>query len=250
MNNYNEGMERGSENDYTGQYGMDNMYDPHYNNLGSRDRNRIIERRPWNSGREYERYADRDTEREYWDRVRDTSARRVYNGDDYRTMGQRGGYIREGHMGNYLHEQDYDYGTGNYGGQGMGRTAYDHDFTYARRGHSAGSANIRGPRFYDTASEPMNYHDNAHRQWESGNHDNRRDDIYARSDRYSSRGGNERGRYEGTNDRTYNDRDYTMHGERDYFGNDAYGPGVMGGYNDNFPEDQWYHNNDRRRQRQ
>lgn len=299
--NFIERNERGNEAYYSDEQargGLDNIYDPRYENLNNRRQRstgQYIERKPWNEERDrnwnirgdrdehrhdedrniFERMGnaikekwnewtgnDREEEHRYrsmnrhgdvhadrswdedWNRIRSEEGR-IHNANDYRTSGQRGGYIPERARSNYLHNDMYDYGTGNYGAQGMGTTAYDQDFTYKRRGHSAGSGNITGGYYYDRNNEPdfnrdrsYDYHDSEHRHWrDNSSMSNRRDDIYAQRDRYTSR---DPGSSIGSNERPYHDRDYTMHGERQYFGNDAYGVGRMGGYHDTFPEDYRY----------
>lgn len=238
-------MEQGNEAYYNRQYGREGRRP-----WNERDRNRDMDDRGEDRGF-FERMGDRirDTWNDWtgnedrdpgtMDRQRDRSrgrGGRIYNSDDYRTMGIRGGYIPEREMGNYLHNEDYDYGTGNYGAQGMGTGAYDRDFTYANRGQNAGSANIRGGYYYDENNEPVF---NRERR-------DRYNDDRSGYDRYSNRGseydrtgryGSRSDRYRGSNDHEYRRDDYTSHGERAFFGNDAYGAGVMGGYHDNFPED-------------
>ena len=252
--NYNDNMNRHYDRDYNERNLWNEEGDRNWNMRSDRDERRHDEDRgifqrmgdairdTWNewTGNDHE-----EEERRYrsvnrhGDARSDRSRGRIYNSDDYRTQGQRGGYIPEREMGNYLHERMYDYGTGNYGAQGMGDRAYDQDFTHQRRGHNAGSGNIKGGRFYDRNNEP---HWNRDRGYDSYTHEhrssigNRDDDTYSQRDRYPSNDD----RYRGTNDRRYRDDDRTMHGERQFFGNDAYGVGRMGGYDDNFPEDYRY----------
>lgn len=181
---------------------------------------------------------------EDWDRIRHGKGR-IYNANNYRTLGQRGGYIPEREMGNYLYDDMYDYGTGNYGAQGMGITPYDQDFTYVKRGQSAGSANVKGRYHYDRNNEPdfnrdpqYRYHDEAHRHWrDNSSISNRIDDVHALRDKYTSRDADI---YRGGNEPIYREDDYTTQGQRQYFANDVYGVGRMGSYHDTFPEDYRY----------
>lgn len=213
---YNEGGRR------RGRFNEEPLFD-HDRNDRSRDRE---ERWRGGSG-SYGRNDGRDNYRD-WDRGRDMSRGRGYNSDDYRTSGIRGGYMPDRGRESYLAGSDYDYGTGNYTAQGMGSMS-DRDFTYANRGHNAGSANIRGRRFYD-------YNSDSYRDEPQMGRERNRDSYPDRDRNWNMRRNDDRsyGTGRSRSERPYEDDDYTSHGE---IGNDAYGAGRMGGYHDGFPED-------------
>lgn len=208
-----------------GRFSEEPLYDRDRN-----DRNRGRDERGRGGSRSMTRLGDVRVDESWdrdWDRVRDMSSGRGYNRDDYRTSGIRGGYMPDRGRESYLASGDYDYGTGNYTGQGMGDMAHDHDYTYAGRGHNAGSANIRGRRFHDY--NPDIYRDEP--QMDRGrnrdsypdrdrNWNMRRDDMSRSYDPGRSRS---EGVYD-RNDGMYNE---------DY----GYRPGSAGGDRDGFPED-------------